>query len=350
MESNVDFLSIVLIAAAGLSAVSAFGSWSGDGFGEQRTVFSRTTNTSRLCSQKGLAAVTLQLAFLTSELALNTPLSRLASRVLSVSPVGLVSHLAPVGAMFGIAAVWGQLERIGGIVVGILRLDRAGKDCRGLECGVSPTVSPAVTTLTNESLSKYNSGEHAGAVNANSCEAVAQHGRAESYSSISPHESWSSQSSGDLSNGMPSPTGVVREAGNVGQKAGPSITTVNAYDAGLERAYMEAMGLKSDGHTSDGRRPSGEDGTIYLFKYDVAGVEDSVEQTDQGCLFVHKKLSPIKTRVADVAVTATYRPLLRTLIQQGKDKDCRHIPAVRSVARGEGEARVEGMRMLPCKR
>ena len=201
--------------------------------------------------------------------------------------------------------------------------------------------------LTNESLSKYARGDYRGATSDHAHEPLPHHYRGESYSSISPHESWSSQTSEELSNDAASPTGVVREARKPGQKGPPSITTVNAHDAGLERAYLEAMGRTSGLQANIGPEGIVQDDTIYLFKYDVSGVEDTAEQTDQGCLFVHKKLSPIKTKVADVRVNATYRPLLRTLIQQGKDT--RHIPAVRSVAKGEGEARVEGIRMLPCK-
>ena len=109
MESNGDFLSFVLIAVAGFSAVSAFGPWSADGIEEQRTVFSRSTATSKFSAQKKIAAVALQAAVVTSELTLRTPLSRLASVLLRVSPTGLLSHTVPIGAMFGIAAAWEQL-------------------------------------------------------------------------------------------------------------------------------------------------------------------------------------------------------------------------------------------------
>lgn len=347
VESNGDFLSFVLIAAAGFSAVSAFGPWGADGIGEQRTVFSRTVQQSKFSAQKKVAAVALQVAFLTSELTQITPLSRLASVVLRVSPTGLLSHLAPIGTMFGIAAAWGQLERVGEMVVRALGLHSGGKNGYSHEAGISPAVSPSVTSLTNESLSKYARADFRGVAGGHGHNQLPHHGRAESYSSISPHESWSSHTSEELSNDTASPTGVVREAKNPGQKTAPAIKTVNAHDAGLERAYLEAMGRGAGVEAKDGHGRIVQDDTIYLFKYDVAGVEDSPEQTDQGCLFVHKKLSPIKTKVADVRVNATYRPLLRTLIQQGKDT--RHIPAVRSVAHGEGDARVEGIRMLPCK-
>jgi hypothetical protein len=347
VESNGDFLSFVLIAAAGFSAVSAFGPWGADGVGDQRTVFSRTIQPSKFSALKKIAAIALQIAFVTSELKLNTPLSRLASVVLSVSSAGLLSHLAPMGAIFGLAAAWGQLERVGGMVVGALGLHWGGKNGCDSEAGISPAVSPAVTSLTNESLSKYARADFRGTAGGHVHDPQPYHRRAESYASISPHESWSSHTSEELSNDTASPTGVVREARHLGQKGVPSISTVNAHDAGLERAYLEAMGCSQGAQTKDGLGRIVQDDTIYLFKYDVAGLEESADQTHQGCLFVHKKLSPIKTKVADVRVNATYRPLLRTLIQQGKDT--RHIPAVRSVAKGEGEARVEGVRMLPCK-
>lgn len=149
VESNGDFLSFVLIAAAGFSAVSAFGPWGADGIGEQRTVFSRTVQQSKFSAQKKVAAVALQVAFLTSESTQITPLSRLASVVLRVSPTGLLSHLAPIGAMFGIAAAWGQLERVGEMVVRALGLHSGGKNGYSLEAGISPAVSPSVTSLTN---------------------------------------------------------------------------------------------------------------------------------------------------------------------------------------------------------
>ena len=267
--------------------------------------------------------------------------------------------------MFGVAAAWGQLERLLGAVAGVV-VGAVGAIGARERTAMERTASLA---LTNESLSKYASGEYGGHVapSNNAARApVSNHTRAESDMSISPHESWSSHSSGELS-GMPSPTGVVRcdDRGLcVGKEL--NVKTISAYDSGLDQAYLLAMGAGTEQHR--------QDDTIYLFKYDVAGVagaregacddgKDDAEMFDRnramhantpskGCLFVHKKLSPIKTRVVDPRVTAPYRPLLRTLIQQSKGKDGvkrdhRHIPAVRSVAKGEGEGRMEGMRMLP---
>lgn len=318
---------------------------------------------SSILTRKKLTAVALQLAFVTCELTFPTPLSQLTVRLLPsiAQSSSLVASSVPLVAMFGVAAVWGQLERVAGWVAGgVVRglgglgglVSRSKRDVGSIEHGQDVKLEleeREKLALTNETLSKHESGDYGS--NRHhihvAAHAMTNHSRAESETSISPHESWSSLSSGELS-GMPSPTGVVREVQlrPLDQKGlNAKVKVVSAYDAGLEEAYLQAMGVS---------HPSGQrqDDTIYLFKYDVAGVADDRDLMNEqkSCLFVHKKLSPIKTKASDVQRTAPYRPLLRTLIQSSKDgvkRDHRHIPAVRSVAKGEGEERMEGVRMLP---
>lgn len=399
-ESNLDFLFILLVGATGFVTATWFSS-SVDTEHLHRTAFSRTPvqSQSSILTRKKLTAVALQLAFVTCQLTFPTPLSQLTVRLLPsiARSSSLVASSVPLVAMFGVAAVWGQLERVAGWVAGgVVRglgglgglVSRSERDVGSIEHGQDVKLEleeRETLALTNETLSKYESGDygsHRHHVTV-AARAMTNHSRAESDMSISPHESWSSLSSGELS-GMPSPTGVVREVQlrPLDQKGlNAKVKVVSAYDAGLEEAYLQAMGVS---------HPSGQrqDDTIYLFKYDVAGVADDrdggnrdldrreAEVGDRrgaelvredaaacnreramdantpstGCLFVHKKLSPIKTKASDVQRTAPYRPLLRTLIQSSKDgvkRDHRHIPAVRSVAKGEGEERMEGIRMLP---
>lgn len=269
-----DFLYFVLIGLAGFLSVTGYPS---DSF----LASSRHSPGLKLLS--GL----LQLLWVVSEVSLETPLWKLTSHLLPLQGSSIFLKLIPVIAMVGMSTV---LHQINSLRNRILR--------RPSSSDTSTNPSLALGEIQAIQSQTWNNTEF-------------NVSRANIIDDSSPHDSFSSDSSGDLSAGLPSPTGFYKDDQYIG----------------LEKAYIAAMSSKEK-----------YDDALYLYKYEILCEEEGME-----CLFVHKKLSPIKTRIEDNR-QANYRPLLRSLIQQSKDK-YHNIPAVRSVAKDN----MEGIRMLPHK-
>lgn len=124
----------------------------------------------------------------------------------------------------------------------------------------------------------------------------------------SPIDSHSSESSGALSTGLPSPVGHYREREtDLGKK--------------MPQGRME------------------EDACRHL--EGLCFVEFTID-TNETFFFVHRNLRPIKTKLEDCR-DAHYRPLLRTLIQESKERHGHLIEPIRQITNGD----VEGIRMIP---
>jgi len=124
----------------------------------------------------------------------------------------------------------------------------------------------------------------------------------------SPIESYSSESSGGLSTGLPSPVGHYREReAELGAKV-----SQNRME---EDVCQQLEGL--------------------------CFVEFTID-TNETYFFVHRNLKPIKTRLEDCR-DAHYRPLLRTLIKESKERHGQVVEPIREINNGD----VEGIRMIP---
>lgn len=227
----------------------------------------------------------LQFLWLVSELSLNTPLSKLTAHFFPLERSSIAIKIIPLISMFGISVVLHQISNLRNRMLrrhsSSMPLMNESSECDG---------SAVDMNQIWEQISTHDSG-------------------ANLVDDSSPHDSFSSDSSGALSTGLPSPTGFCRDE----------------HDQGLEKAYIAAMKTKLE-----------HDDAVYLYKYEILSQEEGMEY-----FFVHKKLSPIKTKIEDTR-QANYRPLLRTLIQQSKNKH-QNIPAVRNVAKD----RMDGMCMVP---
>jgi hypothetical protein len=262
-ELDWDFVSLLLIGLVGFVSVRVYNP-------------ENIGHSGRL-AKLNLGPVALQLVWVFSEVTLTTPLSKLTALLFHIEEKSLFTRLLPIVAMIGIPAFIQQIT--------------------SAYRSRSHRQKPALTH-DNLEQQKLNHAQ-------DSCRDIMMNDSRESWADTSsPHESCSSDSSGDMSTGLPSPTGFCED------------------NRGLEKAYLAAMSNPI------------QDDSIYLIRYDISGEEEYY--------FVHKKLKPIRTKVEDVR-QSNYRPLLRTLIQQSKDTQ-QHIPAVRNIAR----ANLDGIRMLPC--
>lgn len=269
-----DFISISLTGLAGFFSVTAHSSDS----------FSVSKQPSGLILLSGV----LQLLWFVSELSLNTPLSKLTAYLLPFEASKVSIKITPVFAMLGISALLHQIRKLRNTFQGRSCSTIAAARSRLLFDESEPTASDSWDTIRLVESERNTSDDS------------------------SPHDSFSSDSSGALSTGLPSPTGFYKDE----------------HYEGLEKAYFTAM-----------KTNKSHDDAIYLYKFEILSQEEGMEY-----FFVHKKLSPIKTKIEDTR-QAQYRPLLRTLIQQSKEKH-QNIPAMRGVAK---ENIVEGMCMLPCR-
>ena len=109
---------------------------------------------------------------------------------------------------------------------------------------------------------------------------------------ISPSDSLSSGSSGGLHSGMSSPTGHCISPVHLARALRPSNADLNQFSG------MAA--------------PSGKASDVYLLPHTL--------DTNEMVFFVHKKLSPIKTRVEEKP-PVPYKPLLKALMTQGGGKN-----------------------------
>ena len=124
----------------------------------------------------------------------------------------------------------------------------------------------------------------------------------------SPIESYSSESSGGLSTGLPSPVGHYRDRETDLEKK-------MSQDRMEEDACRHLEGLCFVEYTID---------------------------TNETVFFVHRNLKPIKTKLEDCR-DAHYRPLLRTLIKESKERHGHLVEPIREINNGD----VEGIRMIP---
>lgn len=268
-----DFLSVSLIGLAGFFSVTTHSS---DSF-----------SVSKQLSGLTLLSGVLQLLWLVSELSLNTPLSKLTAYLLPFEASTFFIKITPILVMLGISAILHQIRKLGNTF--------QNRPCPSIGVASNGSSFDEPEPVANDSWDRIR---------------LLDSERNTSDDS-SPHDSFSSDSSGALSTGLPSPTGFYKDE----------------HYEGLEKAYFAAMKTEKD-----------HDDAVYLYKFEILSQEEGMEY-----FFVHKKLSPIKTKIEDTR-HAQYRPLLRTLIQQSKDKH-QNIPAIRSVAKEN----MEGMCMLPCR-
>lgn len=261
-------MSLVLIGSTGFVSLKAFPEGGAVGSSKSRPPCIKA------------AALLLQICFIACQVAVRTPLTKITSNIVSIESSSFVAKIAPVSVMVGFASVLHCIQKF------------AGRSAN------------RPSSLTKDALREQN------LVNDDSSLwSGARLDRVASEEELSPFCIYSSTSSGDLSSGLPSPTGICEDR-DTGKD-------------GLVEAYRAATSKKLDSN----------DDTVYLLKFDSGHGE--------AYYFVHKKLRPIKTKLENVQQQGNYRPLLRTLIQRSKEK---HIPAVRSVA----NEKIDGIRMLPC--
>ncbi|WPT11344.1 hypothetical protein PSENEW3n2_00000783 [Picochlorum sp. SENEW3] len=267
-ELEWDFVSLVLIGFTGFASLKAFPEGGAVG----------SSKSHPLCIKA--AALLLQICFIACQVVIRTPLTKITSILLSIESSSLVVKIAPVSVMVGFASLLHCIQKFTGR-------------------SANRPLSLTKDALREQTLVGDDSSLWSGV----------RLDRVASEEELSPFCSYSSTSSGDLSSGLPSPTGFCddRDTGK----------------DGLVEAYRAATSKKLEGN----------DDTVYLLKFDSGHGESYY--------FVHKKLRPIKTKLESVQQQGNYRPLLRTLIQRSKEK---HIPAVRSVA----NEKIDGVRMLPC--
>ncbi len=267
-ELEWDFVSLVLIGFTGFVSLKAFP--------ENGAVGS--SKLQPLCLKA--CALLLQVCFIACQVVVKTPLTKIVSSTLSIDPSSVTGKIAPLSLMVGFASVLHWIQKFTGRSVN------------------------RPSSLTRDALREQSLiNDHS------SLWSCAPLDRVASEEELSPYCSYSSTSSGDLSSGLPSPTGICDDK-DPGKDA-------------LDEAYRAATAKKLETH----------DDTVYLLKFDSGYGETYY--------FVHKKLRPIKTKLENVQQQGNYRPLLRTLIQRSKEK---HIPAIRSVA----NEKIDGIRMLPC--
>lgn len=271
-----DFLSIALIGITGFCSVVAHSS---DSFSVSKQVPLGLT----------LTSCVLQLLWVVSEVSLNTPLTKLTTHLIPSQASSITIKVIPVFAMLGISAILHQISNLRN------KFQKRSSSSTGALPLLSGTICEEPETNLNHSWNRIDFIDS----------------KSNPADDSSPHDSFSSDSSGALSTGLPSPTGFCKDE----------------HYEGLEKAYFAAINTKQT-----------HDDAVYLYRFEILSQEEGMEY-----FFVHKKLSPIKTKIEDTR-QANYRPLLRTLIQQSKGKH-QSIPAVRSVAKEN----VEGMCMLPCK-
>eukprot|EP00890_Picochlorum_soloecismus_P000786 jgi/Picsp_1/1708/NSC_05182-R1_---NA--- len=242
-------------------------------------------------------AVLLQLLWIASELVLQTPFDKILSVFSFVTAntsnwlllFKYISKGVAIMTILGVASVWNHLMK-----------RRQSRRHRRL------------SSITYEELKEYDICGNNDEISQSRSSGRVCHGPYVEKIPLpvpqSPIESYSSESSGGLSTGLPSPVGHYREReADLGMK--------------MSQGKMEADACRQ------------LEGLCF--------VEFTID-TNETVFFVHRNLRPIKTRLEDCR-DAHYRPLLRTLIKESKERHGQWIEPIREINNGD----VEGIRMIP---